>query len=157
MANKEFGKEFSAILIAVKRASVFDLAFISFLLLPFALAAWFDVIEKVDELKRWRPLLLGILVFAYVVVISLLYVGSRNEKQRELAKDKILGYLQGKSFEMMSFERVREKINSSYTDAFLQSVINAYPTHLRPAKLKGGGVGVARLMDIKEKGDENEG
>ena len=51
MADKDFGKDFSAILIAIRRASVFDIWFISFLLLAFALESWLKIIEKVDELR----------------------------------------------------------------------------------------------------------
>ena len=80
---------------------------------------------------------------------------TRGETGRR-AKDKILGHLQGHNFKMMSFERVREKLNNSYTDVFLLSVINADPRDLRLARLKGGNLGVARLVE-EEKGDENEG
>jgi len=46
------------------------------LLLPFALGAWINIIEKVGELKNWRLLSLVVLCAAYVITISLLYVGS---------------------------------------------------------------------------------
>jgi hypothetical protein len=55
---------------------------------------------------------------------------------------------------MMSFGRVREKINSSYEDSFLESLIEAYPNDLRRATLKGRKKGVARIVVETEKEEE---
>ena len=86
----------------------------------------------------------------YGIGTILLFLGSSREKKRALAKDQILGYLQGNNFESIRFERVREKLNSLYTDAFLESVINAYPTELRHARSPGGVGGIGRLVDEEE-------
>jgi hypothetical protein len=74
-------------------------------------------------------------------------IGATRTRKRELAKDQILGYLQSKTFMMMSFEKIRERINKTYSDRFLDSVIDSFPADLRRARLKEGRKGAARIAD----------
>jgi hypothetical protein len=59
----------------------------------------------------------------------------------------IMSYLNHNKFDMVSFERIRENIDSDYSDEFLLSLIKKFPDRFRRAKLKGGmpGVGRAKL------------
>ena len=142
-------KEYSpaVILKAVKEASPFDLFLISFLLLPFVFNAWLGILDKLQATQSQKVWSLVAVLVLYIVGLVTMLVGSTRTRKRETARDLILTYLQDKSYTMMGFDRVRERINSSYADDFLASVITEFPRQLRFARLKGGRVGVARIVE----------
>lgn len=135
------------ILKAVKEASPFDLFLISFLLLPFVFNAWLGVLEKLDVTTEAKICSLAAVVIFYVIALLAMLAGSTRARKRETARDQILTYLQEKQFTMVSFEKVRERINSGYSDEFLSSVVTEFPRQLRFARLKGKRAGVARLVE----------
>lgn len=57
----------------------------------------------------------------------------------------ILNHLREKNFTMMSFERIREKINPNYSDQLLLALIDRSPDVFRTATLKGDRPGIKRL------------
>jgi hypothetical protein len=61
------------------------------------------------------------------------------------ATERILGYLDRRGYQMVSFERIRQRIDRSYDDRFLDEVIRTHRHVFRPAMLKGGKRGMARL------------
>lgn len=107
------------------------------------LSAWLTIFEELGCQAKQLLIFLVAVIAVYFVGMGGMVVGTTREKKRELAKDQIMTYLQSKGFVMMSFDRVREKLNSSYTDSFLNSVIETYPNDLRHARLKGSKRGVA--------------
>lgn len=137
----------SSILSAIRRARPLDLFLLSFLLMPFVFEKWTDVFAKlgVDQVGTSLSLF-GISVAYVVCVVALLHRSGRRQKA-QLARDRIISYLQSNRFTMMSCERVREKIQQSYSDAYLESVICEFPTELRVARLNGGRKGVARIVE----------
>ncbi len=140
-------KEIDPILKFLKEASVFDIFLISFLLLPFVFASWVTIFKELGYTpSSIEKLLIGISLI-YVLFIILMLVGMNKKKKREVIRDQIIGYLQSKNFTMMSFDRVRERINKTYSDGLLNSVIDYFPNELRRAKLKGGVSGVARIIE----------
>jgi hypothetical protein len=145
-------KDFGSILKLLKEASPVDVFIISFVALPFVLNAWLTILKELGCQAKLLVILL--VIVAYFVGIVGMVVGTTKEKKRELAKDQIMTYLQSKDFVMMSFDRVREKLNSSYTDLFLNSVIEAYPNDLRQARLKGSKRGVAIVAVETDKKEE---
>jgi len=140
-------KEIDSILKVLKRASIFDIFLISFVLLPFVFQAWMKIFKDLDFQASTIEKFLGGIAVLYVIFILLMFTGSGKAKRRELAKDQILGYLQSKNNMMMSFERIRERINTTYSDRFLDSVIDSFPTDLRHARLKGSKSGAARIVE----------
>ena len=90
--------------------------------------------------------LLIVLVTCAVMVLSLLQ-SSRREKKREVAKETITNYLQGKGFTMVSFECIRKSMYGAYDDEFLSMLPHFFPTSLRLATLKGGKSGLAKLVE----------
>jgi hypothetical protein len=144
--------DLSELLKSVKRASLFDVFVISFALLPFVLKAWVEVLSslEVDECsKLWA--IAGVVLLYIIGVIAMLVSNSRDKK-REVAKDQVIGYLQSKGFKLVSFERIRERVNSSYSDEFLQSLPSRFPQDLRRATLKDSRPGLGRI--VEESGDE---
>lgn len=55
----------------------------------------------------------------------------------------IENYLNANQFKMVSFERIRMRINPNYTDAALQKLIDQSPQKFRRSNLKGGRPGIA--------------
>ena len=135
------------ILKTIKEASPFELFLISFLLLPFIADAWLDVMHKMELGLSARYCGIAIVVVAYFAGILFMLKEISRAKNREIARDKIVDYLTTNKFEMMSFERVRDKINSAYTNDFLESLIKHFPNVVRKAILKGSKPGIARMVE----------
>jgi hypothetical protein len=72
-----------------------------------------------------------------------------SEKELEGAALQIMSYLNHNKFDMLSFERIRERIDASYSDEFLLSLIKRFPDRFRRATPKGAkpgaGIGRAKL------------
>jgi len=134
------------ILDLVRKASLFDIFIVSFFLLPFIASQWLDILDRL-EWSRFGGMI--VMLIAYVFGISLMFVGSNRTKRREVARDQIFGYLTRNEFEMMSFDRIREKINPTYDDAFIVALPTSFPDALRRATLKGGKPGIARIINAE--------
>lgn len=135
------------ILNTLKEASPFDLFLVSFIALPFVFEAWIEVLDTLKFGlcgKYWSS---GIILLAYVVGIVSMLIGSNKQKQREAAKDQIIGYLTRHNYEMMALETIRKNINSGYSDELLESLPIHFPSDIRRAKLKGGKKGIARIIE----------
>jgi hypothetical protein len=145
-------KEYSAILKALKEVSIFDVFLVSFLLLPFIFEAWLTVLEKLKATDTTKLCSLAAVLIFYVIGVIAMLVGNSRSKKRAVAKDQIIAYLQSKQLTFVSFARIRERINQSYDDDFLESLTVAFPQELRRAKLKGNNRGIGRI--VEETGDE---
>lgn len=139
--------DLSELLKTVKRASLFDIFVISFALLPFALKAWVEILSDLELDKCQKIWTIAGIVALYVIGIIAMLVANSRDKKREVTKDQIIGYLQSKGFKLVSFDRIREKINSSYSDDFLLSLPSWFPQELRRATLKGGRPGLGRIVE----------
>lgn len=139
-----------SLLRVIKKASFFEIFLISFLSLPFVFNAWLGVADKFNFLVRGKIWTLVGVLFAYGFGVYLMFLGNSREKRLQVARDQVVGYLTGKTFSMISYERVRANINSGYSDTFLDSVITAYPETLRRAILKGHKPGIAYLKEELE-------
>ena len=62
-----------------------------------------------------------------------------------VARDRVLAHLDATGYRMVSFERVRSRVDDGYDDEFLEGVIQRFPDEFRRARLKGGKPGMARL------------
>lgn len=58
----------------------------------------------------------------------------------------ILGYLDQRGYQMMSYERIRQRIDPHLSDEALDSLVRANTKVLRPAVLMGGKRGIAKLI-----------
>lgn len=144
--------DLSELLKSVKKASLFDVFVVSFALLPFLLKAWVEVLSSIEVDESSKLWVIAGVVLLYVIGIVAMLVANSRDKKREVAKDKVIGYLQSKGFKLVSFERIRERINSFYSDEFLQSLPSRFPQELRRANLKGNRLGLGRI--VEESGDE---
>jgi hypothetical protein len=60
--------------------------------------------------------------------------------------NKILGYLNQRGYQMVSYERLRSRVSESLTDVQLDSIVNDNPTIFRPATMKEGKKGLAKRV-----------
>jgi hypothetical protein len=79
--------------------------------------------------------------------VAIMHLGTTKVMRREAARDVIIAYLISHDFEMISYERIRQNLNASYSDSFLESLVVSFPTTLRKARLKGGKIGIARILE----------
>jgi hypothetical protein len=148
-------KDSSSIWKLIKESSPFDIILVSLIVLPLMLSGWITIFKSLgcqtQELRR----VIYITIATYLIGISAMTIGKIRKNKRKQARDQIIAYLESQGYEMMSFERVRETIKVSYSDSFLDSVIETYPNTLRHATLRGEKRGVARV--IVETDEEEEG
>lgn len=101
------------------------------------------VIERLAENLPLVVLLLGaVSVLVGALIVSMAFRASRRMKT---ARDLIINYLKSRNLRLMSFEGIRDRIDASYSDAFLQQLPGYFPNDLRRARLRGGIPGLARL------------
>jgi hypothetical protein len=138
----------------IKKATAFDIFLISFFALPLVYNSWTEVLIKIGANPCqvfWSLVALTVLYLAVVIVLGF---DNYNKKRKEIAKDLIVGYLQSKNYKMMSFERIREKLNSNYSNEFLEKLVQEFPKEIRRAKLKDDKPGIGRV--VVETSDEEE-
>jgi hypothetical protein len=144
----------SSVLNAIRRAKPLDLFLLSFLLLPFVFEKWTEILTKLGVSQQvmftW---LVGVLLVYAVCVFAFVFQSYRRQRA-QFIRDQIVTYLQSKSLTMMSFDRVRARLERSYDDDYLDAVIREFPTELRHARLKGGRKGVAKVVE-EDAGEEN--
>jgi hypothetical protein len=58
----------------------------------------------------------------------------------------ILGYLNQRGYQRVSFERIREKIDPTLSDEALQEMVTQHSDTFRLARIKGGKEGLAKLI-----------
>ena len=66
--------------------------------------------------------------------------------QQDATVKAILAYLNQRGYQMVSYERLRRRIDPALTDKKLDEVVNANPTVFRFARLKEGKRGMAKLI-----------
>lgn len=64
----------------------------------------------------------------------------------DAAADAILAYLSQRGFTMVSFERLRERVDPTMTDELFGELIHAHPAVFRRAILRGGKPGIAKRV-----------
>lgn len=69
--------------------------------------------------------------------------GSKSKEDK--AAERILDYLNRRGFQMVSNERIRERIDPGFTDEFIDKVLKQHSDTFRPARLKGKRTGLAKL------------
>lgn len=144
----------ASVLHALKKASSFDVFLISFIALPFVFNAWLGIADKLQISRNGRLWLLSVVLILYAAGMVAMFVGNSRMRQREIARDQIIGYLASKGYTMVSFEKIRSRINREYADAFLANLPMFFPDVLRRARLKGGRPGIAKIepSDIQDEG-----
>lgn len=143
-----------SILNIIRKATIFDIFIVSFFVLPIAASQWVNILEAVGWNVQFGLIAMVVL---YVGSVALMMYGNYKARQLQTARALILGYLHRKGFTMVSFERIRQRIDPNYDDLFLTSLIKEFPTVFRKATLKGKRAGLARLdTDDTEEPAEGE-
>ena len=139
-----------SILDVMKKASPVDLFLLSFVLLPFIFDAWLGVLEKLRVGETGKLWSLVVVLVAYVLGVLSMLASSSRIKRREIARDRIVGYLTTKNLEMISFEGIREHIDAAYMNDFLISLTQFFPNDVRRAVLNGDRQGLGRIVESIE-------
>lgn len=92
-------------------------------------------INYLDQRSGWKCIIICVITIIYVVAVIILFWGRRSEQKFRAARDRIEIYLKEK-LKRLSFDRVREEIDVSYTDDFLEKLIKTYPKVFRRCTIK---------------------
>lgn len=135
--------EASQIFSLVENSSFYELVLITLILLPLYLGSWIYILNQYNIKGKKRPLILSSLMIVYVAGVFLYKVGYEDrlkdtevqlESKYNFAKSKIINFLnytepgiKDSIWEIVGFNETKRKIDSRYTDEFLESLIDRYP------------------------------
>ena len=103
---------------------------IVFVLLLIGFTTCLDSFDFLEQHSGWKLIVICVFSALYVLAIIILMCGRIRENKFSTAKDLVKIYLKEK-LQRMSFDRIREKIDESYTDRFLKKLIKKYPKVFR--------------------------
>ena len=145
--------EAKSILEIVRGASAGDIADVSFIFLPILLAAWSVLLNSVGALpmsstnRMWLVLAL-IAIYAATVLIMKRTESTQNHRIR--AVKHIRNKLQCRpapNQDLASFDYIRKRVNSAYTDDFLLKLVDDFPDDFMRIKCKGDKPGLKLIDD----------
>jgi hypothetical protein len=145
--------EAKSILEIVRGASAGDIAVVSFIFLPILLAAWSVLLNSVGALpmsstnRMWLVLAL-IAIYAATVLIMKRTESTQNHRIR--AVKHIRNKLQCRpapNQDLASFDYIRKRVNSAYTDDFLLKLVDDFPDDFMRIKCKGDKPGLKLIDD----------
>lgn len=139
----------------IRQAKIYETLIVSLFVLPIYLGSWILILKQFDNtLWNHQLCILLILILIYIFGIIFFKYYQLREYKMEIAKDCISNYLLSKKWSIISFNRIRERINIKWSDEFLQSVIHRYNFEFRAAPIKGKKVGL-RLLPTEEEQEDN--
>lgn len=151
-------EEASQIFALIENSSFYEILLIAVILLPVYLGSWIYIFNQYNIQKRVRPIILSSLLFVYIIGIFLYKIGyedriSYNKKHLEYkyekASEKIIDFLnytqvgvKDSIWEQVGFNETRLKIDTRYSEEFLEALVDKYPDlfqriYLTPEEPKG--------------------
>ena len=122
----------------ILNATIKEIPIVSLILLVpilISLSIFLNIIDFLDQRSGWKLIIICVFSALYVLFIIILMCARICEKKFSTARDLVQTYLKEK-LKRMSFDRVREKIDESYTDPFLEKLIKKYPKVFRRCQIK---------------------
>ena len=127
----------------IKHTSLVGLCLLFFILLPFVFSLWIDVQGSLKFETPVKFMAMLAVFFMYMSWLVILFKVINQNKKREATGKKIISYLKGQKSKEIRFERLRDDLDLRYSDAFLISVIEAFPEHLSFIRFHNGSKGVS--------------
>jgi hypothetical protein len=135
--------EASQIFVLIENSSFYEILLIAVILLPVYLGSWIYIFNQYNIQKRIRPIILSSLLFVYIIGIFLYKIGYENrisankehlDYKYEKASEKIINFLNSTQigvkdsiWEQVGFNETRLKIDTRYSDEFLEALVDKYP------------------------------
>ena len=144
-------EEAKSVIDIIRNSTFGELFFTSLIVLPIFLGSWIVVLKQIDQnLWDYEIEVLGILIIAYIITLSIMKHYQSKEKQIENASIKIRSYILSRNWTRMSFERINKNIDNTYTEEVLLSIINKFPEDFRKGTIKGGEISIVVLGEEEE-------
>lgn len=144
-------EEAKSIIDMIRNSTFGELFFTSLIVLPIFLGSWIIVLKQIEnDLWDSELLVLGILIFAYIITLSIMKHYQSKEQKIEKASIKIRSYILSRNWTRMSFERINKNIDINYTKEFLLSMIDKFPEDFRKGTIKGGKISIVVLGEEEE-------
>lgn len=146
-------KETQFIINMIRDACNKELIIVSLFLLPILLGAWSIFLNSFSFLDRydgWKFLFVCILLLLYVLgIIRMKFTDTPEDKLRR-ARKHVETRLKKRRGHRASFDAIRNEVNTTYTDEFLEKLINMNPEIFGKCKIKA-------RMGNKENKENKEG
>lgn len=111
----------------LKIASLSETIIVGIILLPAFLGLWAVILNKLQFNVKINRILYAALVVVYISGIAVLKLGESSSQKLMTASIKVKSYLEEKGWEIIGFNRIRERIEPNYSDEFLLEIIQATP------------------------------
>lgn len=138
----------------MKDATHIKIIWISFLVAPFAISAWFDLFDKVEFLKDNKLFTLVAVFIAFFLMMVTAVIFDSRDKKKKLLLAKITTYIASTGKTIVRFSTIREQLNLTDSDEEFVALINTFPDKLRLAKSRVKSDGGSFVID--ENGDETK-
>lgn len=140
--------ESKSLIMIIKEAKIHELVIVTLVVLPIILGCWNFLITKLFSPTKEVNIYINIaLIVIYIIGIIVMKTAETKNAKDNRAKILITNHLL--SFKQRSYQFIREKFGSEFTDDYLDYLIKKYPNEFRQQAIKGKGKGIA--LDIEEK------
>lgn len=123
-------KEIRSVVDMIRDATWTELIIVSLFLLPIPLGAWSIVMNSIDAFDEYsfgKFICLSSLFFAYIVGVILIKRIDTKEEKLKRARYHIETRLKKREGRRASFVAVRNEVNKSYSDSFIEELIEKNP------------------------------
>ena len=145
-------KEARSIVQLVRDASVGEIAFVSFLILPLLLGAWSALLNTTISPSATASgfILIGV-AMAYVAAVGVMKFTQSKDYEVQRRRDELMQFLARTKTRMRKFATVRKRLGNWYSDDRITLLIKEFPNQLWEANFEDGGV--ALIEDTEEEED----
>lgn len=120
----------------MKNSTHIQIIWIGFLVAPFVVSAWFDLIDRIPTLSAYKLwAFLAILIAFFLMLVVAIAFDSR-EKKKQLLLAKVYTYMQAHDYKSVRFSTFRKQLNLKHTDEQFVELINVFPDKLRLVEMK---------------------
>jgi hypothetical protein len=134
-------KEVRSMLDMIRDANNKELVIVSLFLLPFLLGLWsifLDRLRFLDQYDDWKLIIICFLLVLYVGGLIYSKIADTEKDQLKRARYHIETRLKKRGGNRASFDAIRNEVNETYTDDFIEKLIDINPEIFGACTIKKG-------------------
>ena len=123
-------KEVRSMVDMIRDADNNELVIVSLFLLPLLLGAWsifFNSLNFLDQYDGWKMLIICLLLALYVGGLIYMKIKDTQNEKLKRARYHVETRLKKRGGHRASFEAIRNEVNETYSDVFLNKLIELNP------------------------------
>ncbi|MDE1333748.1 hypothetical protein L9W73_17330 [Vibrio aestuarianus] len=121
----------------MKNSTHIQIIWIGFLVAPFVVSAWFDLIDRIPTLSAYKLWAFLVILIAFFLMLVVAVAFDSREKKKQLLLAKVYAYMQAHNYQSVRFSTFRKQLNLlTHTDEQFVELINVFPDKLRLVEMK---------------------